>query len=176
MRDRGRVGTLASTSPHHPARSPTSKSSGSPPPNESTDPAEPARSGVVATRQQGHAPRQFHLIQPRPGVDAVLHRPAEHVPVRRQSVGTGFTNDARGVLGPLDPFTRGSTFPDLGIHRREARVELSAVVERRDHHVPPFPTGRVIPIVPHHEPADAVVIHIDLSHAPRLRPATPPAA
>ena len=91
------------------------------------------------------------------------------MPVRSQLVVTGFTNDARGVLVRIARFTGGSRVLDLGIHRRKAGAELFAVVERRDHHVPPFPTARVIPIVPHHEPADAVVPHIDRSHSPETR-------
>jgi len=96
----------------------------------------------------------------------MVHRPAEHVPVRRELVVTRFTNDARGVLHRIDLLTACPTALEISIYRRKARLELSAVVERRDHYVPPFPTGRVIPIVPHHETADAVVPHIDRSHSP----------
>jgi hypothetical protein len=42
--------------------------------------------------------------------------------------------------------------------------------------VPPFPTRRVIPVVPHHEPSDAVVPHIDRSHSPETTTVRTPAA
>ncbi len=70
----------------------------------------------------------------------------------------------RDMLPRIHRVTALPAAAQLRFHCLQTGVELALVVERRYEHVPPLVPVRVISVVAHDEPADAVVVRIDLAH------------
>lgn len=70
----------------------------------------------------------------------------------------GFEDEAGDVFARVDLPAAGTSLVQSMALLVDTRHELRLVVERGDHHVPTLPTIRVVPVVPHHEPLDRVVL------------------
>ena len=59
---------------------------------------------------------------------------------------------------------------DSGCHLLHARLEFWLVVERGHDHMPSLMPLRVVAVVAHDEPLDAVILGINLCHGPTVSP------
>lgn len=108
-----------------------------------------------------------------PGATPCRSRPHRQVPVSRAAAMPGLVHDPRRVLTRIDRLTAAFPALDLGPDALQAGEELRLVVERC-HHMPPFPTLRVIPEVVSDEPPDGVIVRVNPGHRPRVSLHRPP--
>jgi len=78
------------------------------------------------------------------------------------------------MFSPIDAFPIVPATLDLCFLGLQARLILGLVVERCHEHVPSFAALRVVAVVAHDEPLDAVILRINLCHEPNGKPAERP--
>ena len=93
------------------------------------------------------------------------HRPAEQAGVLLHSAVSGFEDHTRYVFARIRVRTvsRDPT-EQICLDLLEAGLELGLVVEGRDHDMTSLVPIRVIAEDPHHKPAKAVIVGVDLGH------------
>src|SRR6266851_6850993 len=101
-------------------------------------------------------------------------RPHRQVPVSRAAAIPGLVHDPRRVRARIDRLTAAFPALDLVPDALLAGEKLRLVVERCYHHMPPFPTLRVIPVVVDDEPPDGVIVRVNPGHRPRVSLHRPP--
>lgn len=126
------------------------------------------RAGLLVEAEDRDVGRQVPSVDPGAGVHTVLHHSAHEVPGGRSPVVPGFVHRPRRVLVPVDRIACGGASLNVGLDGFQQRQELGLVVEGVDDHVATLVPFGVVPVLPHHEPADAVVPHIDPGHDTRL--------
>ena len=99
------------------------------------------------------------------GQHSMPHRPAEQAGVLLHSAVSGFEDHTGYVFARIRVRTvsRDPT-EQICLDLVEAGLELGLVVEGRDHDMTSLVPIRVTAVDPHHKPAKAVIVGVDLGH------------
>ena len=127
----------------------------------------PGRTGSRRLEER-HVRRKIGKVDAPSRVDAVLQHPTHQVTGRCSCTVPGFVDNSGSVLVVADWLSGGFATVDIGGDLFAERQELGLVVEHVDHHVAALMTIGVVPVVPHDETPDAVVLDIDTAHSGRL--------
>ena len=100
----------------------------------------------------------------------MLDHSTQPVCVGRAAPVPRLVHHAGRVLTSVDRLARPPAPSKVRLDRLQQRPELGLAVERVDEDMAPLAPLRVIAVVPHDEPADAVVPHVDTGHGTRVEP------